>query len=276
MTPREKYSPDLENLEIELLLQAIHRLQGVDLSEQPGPPVRRRIWEAIKRERTRTVSGLQEKLLHDSEALLRFLKTVVAPALPYSPEFLARFRTDLIPIFRTYPFIRIWQIGCDSVFETYSLAIALLEEGVYDRCVIYSTDVNEAAIQQCYDGIFPLSQLPKYENIYEKSGGRGTLDRYFSGGGESGMFDLFLRRNMVFARHNLATDSSFNECNAVFCRFALKFLERSSQERAHQVIYDSLVQFGILGLSRGESLESSPARPYSEFDSELGLYRKAA
>ena len=86
MTPREKYSPDLENLEIELLLQAIHRLQGVDLSEQPGPPVRRRIWEAIKRERTRTVSGLQEKLLHDSEALLRFLKTVVAPAVNCARE----------------------------------------------------------------------------------------------------------------------------------------------------------------------------------------------
>ena len=152
MTPREKYSPNLENIEIELLLQAIHHLHGVDLREHSGPPVRRRIWEAIKRERSRTVSGLQEKLLHDPEALVRFLKTVIPPYSPVSPEFLLKFRTDLIPVFRTYPFIRIWQIGCGSVFETYSLAIALLEEGVYDRCVIYSTDANEAAIQQCHDG----------------------------------------------------------------------------------------------------------------------------
>ena len=276
MTPREKYSPNLENIEIELLLQAIHHLHGVDLREHSGPPVRRRIWEAIKRERSRTVSGLQEKLPHAPEALVRFLKTVIPPYSPVSPEFLLKFRTDLIPVFRTYPFIRIWQIGCGSVFETYSLAIALLEEGVYDRCVIYSTDANEAAIQQCHDGIFPLSQLPKYENIYEKSGGRESLDRYFSGGGESGMFDLLLRRNMVFARHNLATDSSFNECNAVFCRFPLKFLDRTTQERAHQVIYDSLVRFGILGLSRGETVDNHPARSYSEFDPELSLYRKAA
>ena len=98
MTPREKYTPELENLEIALLLQAIQRLHGVDLQEFSTVPVRRRIWEAIKKEKVRTVSGLQERLLHDREALNRFLKAVLPPVFPFSAEFFRKFRFDLIPI----------------------------------------------------------------------------------------------------------------------------------------------------------------------------------
>jgi chemotaxis protein methyltransferase CheR len=275
MRPREKNIPELENLEIELLLQAIERLHGIDLQQGSGAPVRKRIWEAVRKEKVRTVSGLQEKLLHDEQALKRFLKAVLPPFVPYSAGFLQKFRYDIVPILRTYPFIRIWQVGCNSVFETYCLALILMEEGLYEKSVIYGTDVNEGFIQSCYDGVFALDQLEKYEKVYAKSGGRRTLADYFSGGGFKGMFDTYLRRNMVFSRHNLATDGSFNECNAVFCRNPIKFFDRKTQERAHVLIYESLITFGILGLTQGETLENTPkARCYEEMDQAHNLYRK--
>ena len=277
MTPREKYTPELENLEIELLLQAIERLHGVGLQEHAAVPVRRRIWEAIKKEKVGTVSGLQERLLHDEEALNRFLKTVLPPVFPFSAEFFRKFRFDLIPVFRTYPFIRIWQVGCNSVFETYALAIILMEEGVYEKSVIYSTDVNDTLTQRGFDGIFPLSQLPNYENTYEKGGGRASLSKYFSGGGEHGMLDSILRRNMVFSQHNLATDGSFNEFNGIFCRNPLKFYDRNIQERAHGILYESLALFGILGLTQGECLENSARKDcYVQLDADHNLYRKTS
>jgi chemotaxis protein methyltransferase CheR len=277
MGSRKKYTPELENLEIELLLQAIDRLHGINLREGPTGPVRRRIWEAIRKEKVRTVSGLQEKLLHDAPALERFLKTVLPPFVPYSAGFLQKFRYELVPILRTYPFVRIWQVGCNSVFETYCLAIILLEEGLYEKSTIYSTDANDSFVQSCYDGIFPLGQLEKYDKIYVKSGGRESLATYFSGGGTSGMFDAVLRRNMVVSRHNLATDSSFNEFNAIFCRNPLKFFDRKIQDRAHRLLHESLILFGILGLTQGDSLESAPTvQCYTEFDQEHNLYRKVA
>jgi chemotaxis protein methyltransferase CheR len=188
-----------------------------------------------------------------------------------------KFRYDLVPLLRTWPFIRIWQIGCTSVFETYCLSIILLEEGVYEKSTVYCTDVNDAYIQNCYDGVFPLNHLERYEKMYQKSGGRSSLAQYFSGGGKSGMFDTALRKNMVFSRYNLATDSSINEFNAVFCRNPLRFFERTVQERAHQVIYESLNMFGVLGLTQGETLESAPtAHRYTEFDQENNLYRKVS
>lgn len=275
MRQRERNIPEIENLEIDLLLQALNRLHGIDLQQGSAAPVRKRIWEAVRKEKVRNVSGLQEKLLHDSDALERFLKAVLPPFIPYSAGFLQKFRFDIVPILRTYPFMRIWQVGCNSVFETYCLSIILAEEGLHDKSTIYGTDVNEGFIQACYDGIFPLDQLDKYQKIYQKSGGRRSLADYFSGGGSQGMFDTYLRRNMVFSRHNLATDGSFNECNAVFCRNPIKFFDLKTQHRAHDLIHESLILFGILGLTQGETLESAPtAKYYEELDQEYNLYRK--
>ena len=277
MTPRQKYTSEVENLEIELLLQAIKRLHGIHLQDGSGTPIRKRIWEAIRKEKVGTVSSLQERLLHDPEALDRFLKTVLPPFVPYSAGFLQKLRYDLVPMLRTWPFVRIWQVGCNSVFETYCLSIILLEEGVYEKSVLYCTDVNDSYIQDCFNGVFPLNQLEKLEKLYQKSGGRFTLAQYFSGGGKTGMFDVALRKNMVLSAHNLATDSSFNEFNAIFCRYPLKFYDRKTQERAHWILYDSLNLFGVLGLTQGETLESAPtAGRFSEFDQENNLYRKVA
>jgi chemotaxis protein methyltransferase CheR len=151
----------------------------------------------------------------------------------------------------------------------------LMEEGLNDKATIYSTDVNESFVQNCYDGVFPLDQLEKFEKTYLKSGGRASLANYISGGGATGMFDSVLRRNIVFSRHNLATDSSFNEFNAIFCRNPLKFFDCKTQEKAHLLLHESLTLFGFLGLTQGETPESAPTAPcYAEFDQEHNLYRK--
>jgi chemotaxis protein methyltransferase CheR len=77
------------------------------------------------------------------------------------------------------------------------------------------------------------------------------------------------------SRHNLATDSSFNEFNAIFCRNPLKFFDCKTQNRAHLLLHESLALFGVLGLTQGETLENAPtASFYDEFDQEHNLYRK--
>jgi chemotaxis protein methyltransferase CheR len=271
------YSAELENLELELLTQAVGRLRGVNLAMGSAAPLRRRAWEAVRREKARSLSGLLEQLLHDPGALDRFLETVLPPFVPYNAGFLQNFRCDLAPLLRTYPFARVWQIGCSSVFETYVLAIILHEEGLAEKATLYATDVNDAALENCASGAFPLSQLEKCEKAYKKSGGRSSLSDYFSGGGRTGIFDSALRRHMVVARHNLATDGSPNEFNAILCRHPLKFYDRTTRERAHRIIHESLVPLGILGLTQGENLECTPSGAhYTPFNQECNLYRKIA
>ena len=72
------------------------------------------------------------------------------------PGFFLALRDKVMPHLRTYPFVRIWHAGCSTGEEVYSMAILLQEEGLYDRCRIYATDINEVGLQRARDGIFPL------------------------------------------------------------------------------------------------------------------------
>ncbi len=64
------------------------------------------------------------------------------------PQFYMAFRQDVVPLLKTYPFIRIWLAGVSMGEEVYSLAILLTEEGIYDRCRIYSTEINDAVLKK--------------------------------------------------------------------------------------------------------------------------------
>jgi chemotaxis protein methyltransferase CheR len=58
----------------------------------------------------------------------------------------------------------------------------------------------------------------------------------------------------VFSQHNLVTDGSFAEFNVIVCRNVMIYFDRELQNRVHQLFYDSLVNFGILGLGSKESM----------------------
>ena len=149
---------ELETIEIELLLEAVFRQYGYDFRNYAPASLKRRIWNAIRAEGLTTVSGLQEKVLHHRDCLERLLLmlSVNVTAMFRDPSFYLAFRRVVVPLLRTYPFIRIWHAGCSTGEEVYSMAILLQEEGLYDRCRIYATDINEAVLKQASAGIFSL------------------------------------------------------------------------------------------------------------------------
>ena len=85
-----------------------------------------------------------------------------------------------MPLLRTYPFIRIWQAGCSIGEEVYSLAILLEEEGLYDRALIYATDINEVTLRQARDGIYPAELMQKYTQNYLHAGGQRSFSEYYT------------------------------------------------------------------------------------------------
>ena len=274
MTRRTRYNPRLENVELELLLQAVQMLRGINLQEYSGGPVRRKVWEAVRREHVPTISALIEKLVHEPLAMDRFLDSVLPPVPPLSGQFLLKFRREIVPLLRTYPFARIWQVGCGSVSDLFLLAIILLEEGFYGKSLLYSTDLHEARLQESRSGLFPLSEVDRYAKVYSKSGGKGSFSDYVAVQGSSGLFDPQLKKNMIFAQHNLASGSSFNEFNLILCRQQLKVLNRETQERISSLLYESLVPFGLLHLREGDRA-LAPVDNLGTIDPGLNLFRKS-
>jgi chemotaxis protein methyltransferase CheR len=268
---------ELERLEVELLLEAIHRRYGFDFREYAKASLKRRLWRRMAAERLTSISGLQEKVLHDPACMERLLLdlSINVTAMFRDPTFYAAFRVKAVPILRTYPFSRIWVAGCSTGEEVYSLAIVLHEEGVYDRARIYATDINEAVIEQARMGVFPLEKMQEYTQNYIRSGGTRAFSEYYSAAYDGAQFDRTLIRNVVFAQHNLVSDRSFNEFNAIVCRNVMIYFDRSLQDKVHELFHESLATFGVLGLGHKETVNFTRyADSYEELDASERLYRK--
>jgi chemotaxis protein methyltransferase CheR len=271
------YDPALEKIEIELLLEAVYRHYGFDFRSYAYSSLRRRLWKRILAEGLSTVSGLQDRVLHDSETLERLLDdlSVSVTAMFRDPTFYLAFRNHAVPLLRTYPFIRVWHAGCSTGEEVYSMAILLQEEGLYDRARIYATDMNETVLRRARAGIFPLERMQEYTENYIRAGGRRSFSEYYTAGYDGALFTPALLRNVVFAQHNLVTDRSFSEFNAILCRNVLIYFDKALQARVHRLFYDSLSTFGVLGLGSKETLRFSKFEScYEQIVQGEKMYRK--
>jgi chemotaxis protein methyltransferase CheR len=241
------------------------------------PSLRRRIWKRVYAEGLSTISGLIEKVLHDGQSMERLLLdlSINTTAMFRDPTFYLAFRQKVVPMLRTYPFIRIWHAGCSTGEEVYSMAILLQEEGIYDRCRIYATDINEAVLQKAKSGIFPLSTMQENTSNYITAGGTGTFSDYYTARYDYAIFRPALRDNVVFAQHNLVTDASFNHFNVIFCRNVLIYFNNALQDRVQELFLQSMEMFGILGLGKKESIKyTGVADHYDEVDPDERLYRR--
>jgi chemotaxis protein methyltransferase CheR len=268
---------ELERLEIQLLLEAIVRRYGFDFREYAPASLKRRLWRRIHAEKLTTVSALQERVLHEPAAMERLLLdlSINVTSMFRDPTFYAAFRKKIVPLLRTYPFTRIWNAGCSTGEEVYSLAMLLEEEDLYDTTRIYATDINEAVLEQARAGVFPLDKMQEYTQNYIRAGGERAFSEYYVAAYDGAQFDRRLIRNVVFAQHNLVSDRSFNEFNVIVCRNVMIYFDRSLQDHVHKLFYDSLPTFGVLALGHKESLAFSPhADSYEELDAQEKLYRK--
>ncbi len=275
-TPSQ-YDPDLEQLEVQLLLEGIFKQYGFDFRSYAYASVRRRVWKRIEAEGLSTISGLQERVLHEPAMMERLLLdlSINVTAMFRDPGFYRVFREQVVPTLRTYPFIRLWHAGCATGEEVYSMAMLLEEESLYERSRIYATDINEVVLQKAKAGIFPLDRMQEYTENYIAAGGKRAFSDYYVAKYGGVLFSPHLTRNVVFSQHNLVTDSSFSEFNAILCRNVLIYFDKSLQARVHELSYNSLAMFGVLALGSRESLRFSPYEDsYEQINGPEKIYRK--
>jgi chemotaxis protein methyltransferase CheR len=272
-----RYSKELEKVEIELLLEGIFRHYGFDFRSYAYASLKRRLWKRIEAEGLETISGLQQKVLHDPPTMERLLMdlSVSVTSMFRDPNFYKAFRVQVVPLLRTYPFIRVWHAGCSTGEEVYSMAILLHEEGLLDRARIYATDINEAVLRTAKAGIFPLEKMQEYTQNYLRAGGVRSFSEYYTAAYEGALFSPTLTANAVFAQHNLVTDRSFSEFTVILCRNVMIYFDRPLQNRVHQLFYESLPMYGILCVGSKESLRFSDVEScYEEINAREKIYRK--
>jgi len=247
---------EIKNIEIDLLLEAVYLKYGYDFRSYARASIKRRIEATLSSFGLNNLSDLQRFILYDENAFNKLLLnlSINVTEMFRDPDFYRVVRQKVIPLLKTYPFIKIWHAGCSTGEEVYSLAILLREEGLTGKFQIYATDFNELVLKKAKQGIFPLERIKEYTINYQKAGGLESFADYYNAHYDHAKIDESLKKNIVFADHNLATDGAFGEMNLIMCRNVLIYFNRDLQNRAFGLFYDSLSHFGFLCLGTKEDL----------------------
>jgi chemotaxis protein methyltransferase CheR len=277
--PLKNDKESLENIELDLLCEGIYRHYGFDFRNYARSSLGRRTKNLMELEGVKSISALQDLVLHNSAVMERFLLnlSINVTSMFRDPNMYAAFREKVVPILRTYPSIRIWHAGCASGEEVYSLAILMEEEHLGDKTKIYATDINEELIKSAKAGIYPLSAMQEFSENYMAAGGKRAFSEYYHAKYDSAIFSPHLRKRIVFSKHNLVSDSSFNEFNVIFCRNVLIYFNETLTTQVHSLLHQSLCRFGILVLGSNETTEfSSIAKDYKAIDESVSIFQRKA
>lgn len=266
-----------EELELDLLLEALFRHYHYDFRGYSRGSLHRRLARAQQRHGCESLSHLQHLVLRDQAVfadLMGFL-TIQVSEMFRDPAYFRALREQVIPHLKTYPSLKVWIAGCANGEEFYSLAILFREEGLEERTIFYCTDISPAALQKAEAGIYDLDRLAQFSENHRLAGGRASLSDYYTAAYGAAVFDKSLRRRAVFAEHNLASDSVFAEAQLISSRNVLIYFDRDLQDRALGLFGESLVRGGFLGLGSKETLRFSRySGAFSDFDDREKIYRR--
>jgi len=272
----------VQEVEAELLLEALYRLYGADLRSMERAPLLGRLQAFMRGRGLASLSALQDEALHDEAVgleLLRCLRLRQA-ALFDDPARIATLRQALGPWLRSCPVARVWISECACAEDVYTLAILLREEGFYDKTLLFATAASDTMLKAARAGRIPAAEFARYQQNYLRSGGRTTLSDYLEGEADEEGYLAFrpeLGRNIIWAQYNLATDATFNEFQLIVCRGALADLKPGLRQRALRLFHESLAVFGYLSLNPGDGLQHLPNDvDFKPVHAESGLYRRVS
>jgi chemotaxis protein methyltransferase CheR len=267
------------DIEFRLLIDAIYHMYHYDFRGYAPASLRRRLRAAMSRFDCRTLSQLQDKVVHEPTvfpALLDFL-TVQVTEMFRDPAYYLALRDQVVPLLRTYPSLKVWVAGCSTGEEAYSLAILLEEEGLLSKTILYATDINSGTLQKAAAGVYDVQRIAGFTANHHKSGARSSLSDYYTAAYGRAVFNKSLKDHIVFSDHSLATDSVFAEVQLVSCRNVLIYFNRALQDRAIGLFRDALCRQGFLGIGAKESLRfSSQAGAFLDFVPGERIFQKRA
>jgi two-component system CheB/CheR fusion protein len=145
---------------------------------------------------------------------------------------------------------RVWIAPCASGEEAYSVAI-LIDELLSHRdfsldVKIFATDVNKSGVDVASNGIYPEACL---DNVSAE-----RLEKYFNKVDDGYQVCRELRKQIVFAQHDVLQDAPFTKLDLVCCRNLLIYLKDEAKRKILALFNFSLNDAGVLFLGPSESL----------------------
>jgi len=266
----------IEELELELLLEALYQRTGADFRGYGRERLQGRLQALLRARGLATLSGLQERLLYEYGVAAEVVRALGVPAAPLfdQPLEVRRLRSALGDSLRPTALPRVWLAEPAGVLDAWTLAILLAEEKLYGRTEVFATVGSDEQLAAMRAASLPLAELAAAQAHYEASGGAGRLADYFDvANGEARLLPR-LRERITWAQYSLVTDASFNEFQAIVCRRALPDFGPLLRQRVLRLFRDSVSLFGVLGLDRALGVTDAGVEDYQALFEDGGWYKR--
>jgi len=267
---------DRQELEAGYIIDALYQFHGYDFRNYEKRSVISRLSWRTQRWQLQHISELLPLILHSKKHLQILLSdlSITVTEMFRDPALFSKLVEEVFPYLDTFPFFKIWHAGCSTGEEVYSLAILLHEHGLYERAQIYATDFNPMALKTAREGIYPESNYDHFNKQYKASGGKFSLDRYFTAGFDNMLVDRNLKRRIVFSLHNLVADGSFGVMELIICRNVLIYFDKNLKLRVIKLFNESLYHNGFLFLGSSETMKIENSLELMRVEKCASLFRK--
>ena len=117
--------------------------------------------------------------------------------------------------------------------------------------------------------------MREYTTNFIKSDGQRSFSEYYTTGYGSAIFCPSLKRNIIFAHHNLLTDNVFNQFDLILCRNVMIYFNQAIKKRAQDLLHNSLYVDGFIGFGRKESINfSTHELCYKKLENDHSIYKR--
>lgn len=268
----------IEDVEVNLLLNALKERYGYDFTGYARASLKRRLLELSHYFDIQHLSQLIPIVLYDETVAQTVINDISVPTSDFfrDPSVWAYLRTTVLPQLASFPRINVWQAGCGHGQEAYSLAILLHEAGLLKRSRLFSSDINPAFLEEARAGCWSARHQPLWSEHYQQAGGTGNFADFFKLQNNDMLIRAEFKQPIEFIQHNLVVDEVFKEVQLVMCRNVLLYFGNALQEQVINLLTRSLERGGYLLLGRGENIVDLPEKhPQLELlNTSLQLYRK--
>lgn len=261
---------------LDRILQLVHQHTGFDFQYYKKPTIQRRI---NKHMAELNINGLEKYVsrLADSQQDIKELgKSFLIGVTKFfrdQPAFDVLSGTVIPNILKTKQegeLIKVWVSACSTGEEAYSIAIAV------DQCLqqqkkrlevkIFATDIDEASLDFASKNIFPL--LSALEGLEKQ-----ILEAYFEKSGKKYSVIPRIRKQIVFAKHNIIKDPPYINNDLVSCRNMLIYMSPVLQQKILSKLYFSVCRGAYLFLGPSESALSLKEQ-LTEVDGKWKIFQK--
>ncbi|RXG15710.1 two-component system CheB/CheR fusion protein [Leeuwenhoekiella aestuarii] len=164
--------------------------------------------------------------------------------------------------------IKIWDVGCSTGEEPYSLGILFLDEikkqGKDISLKIFATDISQDHLDIASKGLYSENVLSDLSS--------DRINTYFRKSGDNFIVKENIRKCIIFSNHDITNDPPFKNMDMVMCRNLLIYLQNEVQSKVIHLLHYALIQDGILTLGSSESL-GVHKNSFEEINRKWNVYR---